>query len=147
MNNHDHLSYRAAAAIDAHNRASGFDKVATARELVDVKAQLEQTQREDAALQVFKATPPQSSFGAWIDKTVQDHPVFFYAAGSTRILRPVRLPDGSTATPNPEGQICVPAYMAPAMIARGYVRVNDGGTRELDPGARTMRAPTQVQGA
>jgi hypothetical protein len=89
-----------------------------------VHGELQKHLSDNQALAAFKAAQPKSMAGVYKDNTVRDAPVFMTAAAEARITRPVKLPDGTLATPNPQGQIVVPASMVPAMMARGYFRAN-----------------------
>ena len=117
-----HRAAAAAAAIDAARTPA--QKHAARQDGLAVHADLQKQIGDDKALNAFKAAKPQSMIGAYAGDTVRDHPVFMTGPAETRITRPVKLPDGTMAAPNPQGQIVVPAMMVPAMMARGYFRAN-----------------------
>jgi hypothetical protein len=86
-----------------------------------VKADLERWLGDDQALKAFKAARPQKSFGIY-----KGAPRFFFmvpAGGKTQTAA-VTLPDGTKIIPI-QNQIPVPENMVDAMIARGWVRMND----------------------
>jgi hypothetical protein len=119
------IQHRANAAMAAIDDArTPAQKHAARQEGLSVKADLEKQISDDKAVAAFKAAKPQSMAGVYEDDTVRDHPVFMTGPAETRITGPVKLPDGSLAAPNPQGQIVVPASMVPAMMARGYFRAN-----------------------
>jgi hypothetical protein len=119
------IQHRANAAMAAIDEAkTPAQKHAARQEGLTVKADLEKQIGDDKAMAAFKAAQPKSMAGVYKDDTVRDYPVFMTAAAEARILRPVKLPDGTLAQPNPQGQIVVPASMVPAMMARGYFRAN-----------------------
>ena len=118
------LQNRAAQAMaDIDAAKTQAQKFEARREGLAVHAELEKKIAEDQAMAAFKAAQPQNSFGVYKD-TVRAAPVFMTGPAETRITRPVKLPDGTMAAPNPQGQIVVPASMVPAMMARGYFRAN-----------------------
>jgi hypothetical protein len=96
------------------------------REGFAVHGELQKHLADENFKAAFKAAAakPRSMIGVYKDDTVRDAPVFMTAAAEARITRPVKLPDGTLATPNPQGQIVVPASMAAQMTARGYFRAN-----------------------
>jgi hypothetical protein len=119
------LQHRAAVAMAKITAARTPQERHEARqEGVAVKADLEQHIADENFKTAFKAAKPQSMVGAWKDNTVRDAPVFMTGPAETRITRPVKLPDGTMAAPNPQGQIVVPASMAAEMTRRGYFRAN-----------------------
>ena len=120
------LQHRAQAAIaDIESARTPLQKYLAQQEGLSVKADLEKLMSDDAALAVFKAARPQSAIGVWKGAPVQDCPVFMIGPAGTKIVAPIALPDGTKASPNPQGQIVVPMPMVPAMIARGFVRANE----------------------
>jgi hypothetical protein len=126
------LQHRANAAMAKIETArSPLEKHMARQEGLSVKADLEKRLGDDNALAAFKAAQPQNSFGVWKGAPVHDRPIFMVGPAGTKIITPVALPDGSRATPNPQGQIVVPMPLVPAMIARGFVRANSVIT-ELD---------------
>jgi hypothetical protein len=136
------LQHRANAAIAAIETArTPLEKHLALQDGLAVKADLEKQIADDAALAMFKATPAQSMVGVWKAEPVSDRPVFMTGPDGTKIVSPVALPDGSKASPNPQGQIVVPMSMVPAMIARGFVRANSVIT-ELDT---TTPVPAHLQ--
>jgi hypothetical protein len=119
------LQHRANAAMAAIDDAkTPFQKYAARQEGLSVKADLEKQIGDDKAMAAFKSAKPLSMAGVYKDDTVRDHPVFMTGPAETRITGPVKLPDGTMAAPNPQGQIVVPASMVSAMMARGYFRAN-----------------------
>lgn len=119
------LQHRANAAIAAIDEArTPAQKHAATAEGHAVHADLKKQIGDDKAMAAFKAAKPQSMVGVYKDDTVRDHPVFMTGPAETRIIGPVKLPDGTMAAPNPQGQIVVPASMVPAMMGRGYFRAN-----------------------
>jgi hypothetical protein len=135
------LKHRALAAGHAIDTARSPVQKHFAREQgLSAKADLEKHIADEKALAAFRKVKPRSMIGVWKDDTVRDHPVFMTGPAETRIARPVKLPDGSFAAPNPQGQIVVPASMVPAMIARGYFRANSVIT-ELHPDFSDPKIP------
>jgi hypothetical protein len=122
MNILQHKAAAAAAAIE--NAKTPMQKHVARRDGLAVKAELEKQIGDDAALEVFKKTKPQSSFGVWKGGPVSDRPIFMTGPAGTKITAPIALPDGTKAAPNPLGQIVVPARFEQAMIVRGFVRAN-----------------------
>lgn len=120
--NLQHRANAAMAAIDAAK--TPLQKHAARQEGFAVKAELEKHIGDEKVMAAMLAVQPQNSFGVYKDNTVRDAPVFMTGPAETRITRPVKLPDGTMAAPNPQGQIVVPASMVPAMMARGYFRAN-----------------------
>jgi hypothetical protein len=119
------LQHRANVAMAAIDEArTPAQKHAARQEGLSVKADLEKQIGDDKAIATFKSAKPQSMAGVYKDDTVRDHPVFMTGPAETRITGPVKLPDGTMAAPNPQGQIVVPASMVPAMMSRGYFRAN-----------------------
>lgn len=119
------LQHRANAAMAAIDQArTPAQKHAARQEGLSVKADLEKQIGDSNAMAAFKAAKLQSMTGVYTDNTVRDYPVFMTGPAETRITGPVKLPDGSLAAPNPQGQIVVPASMVPAMMGRGYFRAN-----------------------
>jgi len=119
------IQHRANAAMAAIDEArTPLQKHEARQEGLAVHAELEKHVADDAALAAFRKAQPKSMAGVYNDDTVRDHPVFMTGPAETRITGPVKLPDGSMAAPNPQGQIVVPASMVPAMMARGYFRAN-----------------------
>jgi hypothetical protein len=142
---HEHLHQRTGAAVAAYSAATNpIAKAIAKRELLVVKEQLEAAQREDAFTQVFKATPRQSAFGAWLTKEERDRPIFFLGRAGTKLKGVVELPNGQKVQANVAGQVAVPLSMADAMVRRGYVRVNDEGKMPLDPLLPPVRNPNSV---
>jgi hypothetical protein len=119
------IQHRANAAMAAIDEArTPAQKHAAATEARAVHADLEKHVADGNAMAAFKSAKPQSMAGVYKDDTVRDHPVFMTGPAETRITGPVKLPDGTIAAPNPQGQIVVPASMVPQMMARGYFRAN-----------------------
>jgi hypothetical protein len=119
------LQHRAHAAVAAIDEArTPAQKHAARQEGLSVHADLQKQIGDDNAMAAFKSAKPQSMAGVYKDGTVRDHPVFMTGPAETRITGPVKLPDGSLAAPNPQGQIVVPASMVQAMMTRGYFRAN-----------------------
>ena len=119
------IQHKAAAVIAAIDDAkTPAQKHAARQEGLAVKADLEKQIGDNKAIAAFRSAKPRSMAGVYKDDTVRDYPVFMTGPAETRITGPVKLPDGSLATPNPQGQIVVPASMVPAMTARGYFRAN-----------------------
>ena len=117
-----HQAGAAAAAIK--NAKTPFEKHHARADGFKALNDLEQAVAGDAAIAAFKAAKPQNSFGVWKGDPVRDRPVFMTGPTGTKITGPITLPDGSTAAPNPQGQIAVPTKHVPAMTARGFVRAN-----------------------
>lgn len=121
----NHLLHRAAAATNALQTArTPLQKHVAREEAYLVKRDLEQQVASDAAIAAFKKAKPQNTAGMFKGEPVHDRPVFMTGPAGTRITGPIKLPDGSSAAPNPQGQIVVPMQHVPAMIARGFVRAN-----------------------
>lgn len=119
------LQHRAAAATAAMEAArTPLQKHMAHQEGLGVKRDIEQSIAGDAALAAFKKAKPQSTLGMWKGEPVHDRPIFMIGPAGTKITGPVKLPDGTSAAPNPQGQIVVPMVHVPAMIARGFVRAN-----------------------
>jgi hypothetical protein len=119
------LQHRAAAATAAIEAArTPLQKHRAREEGLAVKRDLEQAIAGDAAVAAFKKAKPQSSAGVWKGEPVNDRPVFMTGPAGTKITGPIKLPDGSSASPNPQGQIVVPMKYEPAMVACGFVRAN-----------------------
>jgi hypothetical protein len=102
------------------------------QQAISVKADLEKHLADDKAMAAFKAAQPQNSIGMYKD-TVRDHPLFMVGPGGSKITATITLPDGSKATPNPQGQIVIPARLLPAMLARGFVQANSVMTNPDNP--------------
>jgi hypothetical protein len=117
-----HRASAAMAAIDAAK--TPLQKHVARQEGLAVKADLEKQIADENFKAAFKAAQPQSMIGVWKGEPVRDAPVFMTGPAETRITGPVKLPDGTMAAPNPQGQIVVPASMVPAMMGRGYFRAN-----------------------
>jgi hypothetical protein len=117
-----HRAAQASAAIDAAK--TSLQKHDARQVALGVVADLKKHIADDKAMAAFKGAVPQNSIGMW-KETVRDAPLFLVGPGGKRITTTIALPDGSKATPNPEGQIVVPAHLVPAMIARGFKRAND----------------------
>lgn len=120
------LKHRAAAAVAAIETArTPLEKHTARQEGLSVKAELEKTIGDDAALAALRKAQPQSMIGVWKGaEPVHDRPIFMVGPAGTKIVSAVTLPDGSKAEPNPQYQIVVPMPLVPAMIARGFVRAN-----------------------
>jgi hypothetical protein len=120
-----HLLHRAAAATAAIETArTPLQKHVAEQEGLAVRRDLEQQIASDAAVAAFKRAKPQNSAGIWKGEPVHDRPVFMTGPAGTRIVDPIKLPDGTSAAPNPQGQIVVPMKDVPAMVARGFIRAN-----------------------
>ena len=140
--NHHMLQHRAHAAMGKIETArTPLEKHAARQEGLAVKADLEKYIADDAALAAFKSAQPQNSFGVW-KGLVHDRPVFMVAQSGLKITGPVSLPDGSKASPNPQGQITVPLKFLDEMMARGYFRANSVITNLTDT---TVPAPPHLQ--
>lgn len=122
MNNLLHRAAAATAAIDTAR--TPLQKHLAREEGLAIKRELEQQVAGDAAVAAFKKAKPQNSAGVWKGEPVHDRPVFMTGPAGTRITGPIKLPDGSSAAPNPQGQIVVPMKDVPAMVARGFIRAN-----------------------
>lgn len=128
------IQHRANAAMAAIDTArTPAQKHLAQQEGLAVKADLEKQIADENFKTAFTAAKPKSVVGMWKGEPVRDAPVFMTGPAETRITGPVKLPDGSLAAPNPQGQIVVPASMVPAMMGRGYCRANSvitelGGT-------------------
>ncbi len=120
--NLQHRANAAMAAIDAAK--TPLQKHVARQDGLAVHADLAKQIGDDEAMAAFKAAQPQNSFGVYKDNTVRDAPVFMTGPAETRITRPVKLPDGTMAAPNPQGQIVVPARFAADDARRGYFRAN-----------------------
>jgi hypothetical protein len=119
------LQHRAAKAMAAIDDArTPLQKHTARQEGLAVHADLEQHIADENFKAAFKSAKPQSMVGVWKNDTVRDAPVFMTGPAETRITRPVKLPDGTMAAPNPQGQIVVPPSMAAEMKRRGYFRAN-----------------------
>jgi hypothetical protein len=133
------LQHRASAAMaDIDAAKTPMQKHQARQEGFAVKAELEKHIADDKAMAAFKAAVPQNSSGMYSD-VVRDHPMFLVGPAGKKITTTIALPDGSKATPNPQGQIVVPARFVPAMIARGFVQANSVFT---DPG-NPLRDPAR----
>lgn len=120
------LKHRADTAVaQIESARTPLEKFTSRRDGLAVLADHEKQVSDDAALALFKAARPQGSFGVWKGAPVHDRPVFMTGPAGTKIVAPIALPDGTKASPNPQGQIVVPMPMVPAMIARGFVRANE----------------------
>jgi hypothetical protein len=117
-----HRANEAMAAIDAAK--TPVQKRDARADGIAVHADLKKQIADENFKAAFKAAKPQSMIGVWKGEPVRDAPVFMTGPAETRITGPVKLPDGTLAAPNPQGQIVVPASMVPAMMARGYFRAN-----------------------
>jgi hypothetical protein len=136
------LMNRAAQATAAIESAkTPMQKHLAREEGLTVVRDLEKQLGDDAALAAFKAAQPQSSVGVWKGAPVADRPVFMVSQIGTRITAPIKLPDGTLASPNPQGQITVPMPLVAAMLARGFIRANSVITH-LDT---TVPAPPHLQ--
>jgi hypothetical protein len=126
MNNEYLLQHRAHAAMVAIETArTPMEKYNARQAGLAVKADLEKSLGDEAALAVFRKSQPRSMVGVWkAAELVHDRPIFMTGPAETRITRPVKLPDGTMATPNPQGQITVPLKFLDEMMARGYFRAN-----------------------
>ncbi len=106
MNNHflQHRAYAAKVAIETAR--TPYEKAAARAEGLSVKADLEKSLSDHAALAAFRKSQPKSMVGVWkAAELVLDRPIFMTGPAETRIMGPVKLPDGTMATPNPQGQI------------------------------------------
>jgi hypothetical protein len=121
MNPLQHRANAAMAAIDTARTPA--QKHAARQEGFAIKADLEKQLGDDNAMAAFKAAQPQNSIGMYNDP-VRDHPLFLVGPGGQKITAAVTLPDGTKSTPNPQGQIVIPARLLPAMLARGFVQAN-----------------------
>jgi len=126
----------ASAGIDAARTPA--EKHAARQEGLALHTELEKYIADNNAMAAFKAAPPQNSTGMFKD-LVRDAPLFLVGPGGKKITTAVKLPDGSFAQPNPEGQIAVPARFVPALIARGFMQANSVFT---DPG-NPLRDPAR----
>ena len=120
------LQHEANAAVAAiENAKTPAQKFEARRAGLAVHADLEKQLGDENFKTAFKAAKPQSMVGVWKGGPVFDRPVFLTGPNGTRIIAPVKLPNGAMAAPNPQNQICVPASMLPQMLALGFLRVND----------------------
>ena len=122
MNVLQHRANEAMAKIDSAR--TPHEKCEARQAAIAVHADLAKHVGDENALDAFRKAKPQSMIGAYQANTVRDYPVFMTGPAETRITGPVKLPDGTMAAPNPQGQIVVPASMVSAMMARGYFRAN-----------------------
>jgi hypothetical protein len=133
------LQHRASAAMaDIDAAKTPMQKHQARQEGLTVKADLEKHIADDKAMAAFKAAVPQNSLGMYQD-IVRDHPMFLVGPGGKKIIKPVALPNGEKAIPNPQGQIVVAAHLVPAMLAAGFVQANSVFT---DPG-NPLRDPAR----
>jgi hypothetical protein len=129
------LQHRANAAMEKISSArTSAEKHEARQEALAIKADLEKFLGDDKAIKAFKTAKPKNSAGVYKGDPVADHPVFMTAQPRTKITGPITLPDGSKAVPNPQYQITVPARFVPAMLARGFIRVNDAAITDLSGG-------------
>lgn len=116
------LQHRAAEAMaNIGNARTPHEKAAAHRKGLAIKADLEKWISDGHALKAFKGAQPKSVVGMY-----RGAPMVFFmvpAGGKTQPAA-VTLPDGSKIIPI-QNQIPVPENMVSAMIARGWVRMND----------------------
>jgi hypothetical protein len=116
------LQHRAREAMEKISSARTPQEQHEARqEGLSVHADLAKFISDDQALKAFKTARPKSVVGMY-----KSAPRFFFmvpAGGKTQTAA-VTLPDGSKIIPI-QNQIPVPENMVDAMVARGWVRMND----------------------
>ena len=126
-----HRAYVAKVAIETAK--TPYERAAARQEGLAVRADLQKHLADEQALALFKSTPARSMVGVWkAAELVHDRPIFMTGPAETRIMGPVKLPDGTMATPNPQGQITVPLKFLDEMMARGYFRANSVITNLTD---------------
>jgi hypothetical protein len=126
------LQHRANAAVEKlANARTSLEKHEARAEAFAIKQDLEKYLGDHHAIAAFRKAAPENSAGVYQGNLVADHPVFMTGPAGTKITGPITLPDGSQAVPNPQYQITVPARFVPAMIARGFIRVNDAAITAL----------------
>lgn len=116
------LQHRASEAMAKMSSARTPQERHDARqEGLAVRADLEKFISDDSAMKAFKAARPKSAVGMY-----KGGPrfVFMVPAGGKTQTAAVTLPDGSKVIPI-QNQIPVPENMADAMVARGWIRMND----------------------
>jgi hypothetical protein len=127
------LQHRAAQAVASLQKArTPAERDAATREALGVKAELEKNQTDDAALAMIKLAQknPRNTIGMFKD-VVRDRPVFMVRARGSAGHGTVELADGTKVVAS-QGIIPVPSNMVPAMIARGWRRMNDSAITTLN---------------